>query len=181
LPETRVRKLRDDEFYSQFLDAAKGARSVVNIMYLATYPPDDVPTDERQFYYSALLQLIKKRPQVRFRRIVRTSAKNRSWVTEMISLLREVPNADVAILKESEREPMPLALSVQVIDGEKTWLVAVGSHERVADYRDLYIENRDVAATMQQYYDRLWGKATKLLDSGRITSEGHTFMTEGAR
>src|SRR5260221_9844298 len=42
LPETRVKKLRDDDFYSAFLQSARMAKSVVNIMYLAAYPPDDV-------------------------------------------------------------------------------------------------------------------------------------------
>src|SRR5687767_3676984 len=33
-PLTRIEKLRDDEFYDDFLSAAKRSRSSVNIMYL---------------------------------------------------------------------------------------------------------------------------------------------------
>ena len=176
-PQAKVKKLKEDEFYADFLKAAKFAEHFVNIMYLAAYPPDEVQDNVRKDYYSEIVKVIKKRPAVRFRRVIRNSSKNREWISELVQELRDTSNADIAILKETEKEEMPLALSVQIVDNSKVWIVAIGSHERVRDFRDLFIENEDVALAMQQYYERIWQRSTKLLDSGRITDDGHKYLT----
>ncbi len=64
---------------------------------------------------------------------------------------------------------MPLSLSVQVVDQDKVWIVAAGSHQAEGEFRDVYIENGTVASAMVDYYDRLWSKSVVLLDHGRQT------------
>ena len=74
---------------------------------------------------------------------------------------------------------MPLALSVQVVDKDKTWIVAAGSHQTKQEFRDVYIEDEHVAASMIEYYDRLsWQKSVVVLDHGRITPEGKKMIEE---
>jgi hypothetical protein len=178
IPAVRVQRLRDDEFYKEFLDRARNAQNTVNITYLAAYPPDEVNNRTRATYDRDLINTIRQRPHVRFRRIVRSSHRNRPWIAELTEHLQNLPNADLAVLRESEREEMPQALSVQIVDERSIWFVAINAHERVGAYRDLVIESQEAAQAMQDYYDRLWGRATRILDSGRITPEGHRILTE---
>lgn len=75
---------------------------------------------------------------------------------------------------------MPLAMSVQVVDDQRSWLVATAAHETEASYRDIYIENVDVAISLSNYYDRIWKVSEKLLDRGRITPEGIALLRRTA-
>ena len=63
---------------------------------------------------------------------------------------------------------MPLGMSVQLIDDQKVWLVALKAHDGQGEPRDLYIEHEEVSSAMGRYYDRLWEKAEPMLDGGQI-------------
>lgn len=176
LPHTKIDKLRDDTFYSQFLVATKTARHFVNIMYLSPYPPDHTTDKDRLRYYEDLLTVIKRRTEVGFRRIIRSTPNSKAWIERLLKDLEGCPNANVAVLREPGSDEMPLALSTQVIDGEKTWLVAIGEQERKGAYRDLYIESTEMSEAFQKYYDRIWNRSIVYLDAGRITAEGNKFL-----
>jgi hypothetical protein len=176
LPNTRIERLRDDEFYDAFLAAAKQSRSSVNIMYLAPTPPHRTNNPDRIEYYAKLLTTIKKKPEVRFNRIVRQSPENRDWIAGLITALTNCPNASIAALKDHETEEMPLSLSVQVVDNTKVWFVAIQAHERVDDYRDLYVHNSLIADAMTHYFKRIWDRSKPLLTDGQITAEGRRYI-----
>jgi len=174
LPLTVVRRLTDSEFYSHFRSAVEEAEHSVRIAYLAPYPPSDVKYQDRNKYYQEILGLMKKRSNINFKRLVRASSKNDRWIADLVRELKGRPNVDLSLLTRdlpAEME-MPLALSVQVVDGEKAWLVAIGGHETERDFRDVYIENRYVASVLSDYYERIWQVSEKLLDHGRVTPEG---------
>ena len=177
LPVTVVTQIRDDEFYADFLCAAKKAKHTVNIMYLAPRPPDHTRDEARLEYYRDLETLIRRKREVRFNRIMRQTPDTKPWIEHLIRELESCPNASVAVIKESDTEEMPLGLSTQIIDNNKVWFVAVAAHERRGPYRDLYIENEKIAASMQIYFDRLWKRGKVLLDVGQITPDGQKFLT----
>lgn len=178
LPSTVVRKLKDSDFYSQFRLAAEEAQNSVRISYLAPYPPTDVPYKARKKYYDEMLELMKQRTGVSFKRLVRASPQNDQWVAHLIQRLKGSPNVEIALLTEDlpPKDKMPLALSVQVVDDHKTWLVAVESHETESDFRDIYVENADVCRAMSNYFERLWQVSEVLLDHGRITPDGEEVL-----
>jgi len=180
-PVTVVKRLKDFEFYDQFRRAVEDARHSVRIAYFAPYPPLDVAYRERKKYYDDIVALMSHRSKISFKRLVRQSPKNDPWVAELISKLRGRPNVDVAVLTQDlpETVEMPLALSVQVVDDDKAWLVATASHETEGDFRDLYIQNADVAKALGDYYDRLWSISVKVLDRGRVTEEGERLLGGG--
>lgn len=178
LPLTIVKRLTDSEFYSHFRSAVEEAEHSVRIAYLAPYPPSDVKYEDRRKYYQEILGLMKKRTKINFKRLVRASPKNEVWVADLIRELTGKPNVELSLLTRdlpADLE-MPLALSVQVIDGEKAWLVAVGGHETERDFRDVYIENQYVAGVLSDYYERVWQVSEKLLDHGRVTREGSDLL-----
>ncbi len=167
-----IEKIKDVEFYPKFLSHAETAKDSVDICYLAPYPPDATTHRERHKYYQKILSLMKKNNTVRFRRIVRYSEKNIAWIKSLSAELANIPNSDLAILHDSaDTEKMPLALSVQIIDDNHVWLVAVNGHEREGSYRDVYIRNTDYVEVMKHYYNRLWRRSEVLIDSGMITEK----------
>lgn len=180
LPLTIVKKLTGTAFYNHFRSAVEDADHSVRIAYLAPYPPADVPYRNRNKYYQEILELMKKRTEISFRRLIRGSEKNKLWVADLLQELRGRPNVDISWLTKDlpENIEMPLAMSVQVVDGNKTWMVALGEHETKQDYRDIYIENADVTKGMSDYVDRIWSVSEKLLDRGRLTTEGEKLLEE---
>jgi hypothetical protein len=177
-PQISIQRLRDDEFYTHFLAAAKTAHSSVNIMYLSPRAPTDTNDAERLAYYSDILNVIKKRKEVRFNRIVRVTPRTKQWIAELLNDLRGCPNAYVTALKDRETADNPLSLSTQIIDQQKTWLVALSSHERKGNYRDVYVESQILAEALQLYYDRTWDRCDELLNAGRITTAGERFLSQ---
>jgi hypothetical protein len=178
LPGTEVRRMKDREFYQHFQAAAEQAEHSVRIAYFAPYPPGDVEFKERKRYYDAILSLMKRRDQVNFKRLVRSSPKNDAWLATLVRELQGRPNVDLAVLTR-DLEPeveLPLALSVQVIDKDKVWVVATASHETQNEFRDVFVRNNDFAAAMTEYYDRVWSVSQRLLDRGRITEQGQQLL-----
>jgi hypothetical protein len=172
-----VRKLRDEDFYTEFLQAAKQARSSVCICYFGPHPPTTVPDAHRKKYYLAMRALMKKRgDDIRVRRLLRHSAENEKWAAEEVKKLLGKPKVDFALLTDLDptnaKNVMPLALSVQIIDRKQAWLVAIRSHEQIGEHRDLVIEGSDVPEALQEYFDRLWHHADMILENGNLTPSG---------
>lgn len=180
LPLTLVRRLTDSEFYKEFLFAVGDARHTVCIAYLAPYPPADVGYKHRKKYDEQILQFMKQRTDVTFKRLIRDSPSNREWISGLMRELKDKPNVDIALLSAdlAPEKEMGLTMSVQLVDDDKTWLVALKAHEMEGDFRDIYIENPDVAAALRSYYDRIWKTATLLLSRGRLTGEGSELLQE---
>lgn len=180
VPPTVIRWLPDRVFYPAFLTAAEEARHTVRISYFAPDPPDAVRAPTRSRYYSDITETMHRRKDVRFFRLVRYSPANEPWLLSMIQEFTDAANVSLAVIShdlEPERV-MPLALSVQVVDDDRAWLVAVEAHERMGEFRDLYIENTKFADAMSRYHRRLWDNAVPLLVDGRPT-EAAAKMTLG--
>jgi hypothetical protein len=177
-PLTIVRRLRESDFYNHFRSAVEDARHSVRIAYLAPYPPTEVAYEHRKRYYEEILELMRRRTDLTFKRLVRASPKNDRWIAEMLDDLRDRPNVDIAMLTRDlpPEFDLPLALSVQVIDDDKSWIVAIASHEREGDFTDVYVENGDLAKGLAEYYNRIWQVSEKLLDRGRVTSAGEQLL-----
>lgn len=178
LPGVELRRLTADEFYDEFRVAVKSALQNVNICYFAPYPPEQVSTPDQSAYYRDLVKTIRQKKTVHFRRIIRDSATNKRWVGDLVKNLKNRKNAYIAVLHEdlTETIPMPLALSVQIIDGERTWLVALKTHEREGRYRDVFIRSRDFAEAMTDYYERLWAQSVVVLQNGQLTEKGRAYL-----
>jgi hypothetical protein len=132
-------------------------------------------------YYRQMHQLMRKRGnEVRFRRLLRQSSGNEAWAADVVRKLVGIPRVDLALLKDLDPEnpdnAMPLALSVQIVDQSAVWLVAVQSHEQIGEYRDVVVEGGELPKVMQLYFDRLWGHADVILESGNLTPDGKALV-----
>ena len=79
-----------------------------------------------------------------FRRLVRDSQKNKAWIAKILTEMSGSRNFSLSMITDDEKEEHPFALSVQVIDNEKVWLVAVRSHEPGGGPRDLLLKGKIV-------------------------------------
>jgi hypothetical protein len=177
-----VRLIRDDQFYAEFLQAARLASSTVCICYFGPRAPVSVADTDRKAYYRKIHRVMVNRSgEVKFRRLVRRSPENEAWVATAAEALDGTPRLDIALINDlDETKLMPLALSVQIIDQQKAWLVAVQSHEQIGDYRDVAIEGGDLPKVFQLYFDRLWREAEVILDSGMLTTAGKALIARNA-
>ncbi len=153
-----VRKLPDAEFYTEFLSAAKKATSYVWICYFKSDPPNVDQDAALKAYYDSMYATIKTNRLVKFRRVILDTEKNRAWVTEMAQALElnNCTNAEIYLLKQGSKiANQYYALSTQIIDDSKVWVVAVGEHQSSDGFRDLFIESADAAVMMKKYFERL--------------------------
>jgi hypothetical protein len=178
-----VERLREDAFYKHFLARVQTADNTVRIAYFAPNRPQSVPDLERDRYYDAIARAMAENGRITFKRLLRATPSNEEWAAELVGRFENHSNIHIALLRgdRPDNQTMPLALSVQVVDADKSWLVAVASHEREGEFRDLYIESREIAERMTTYYERLWKMGDVLLEAGRITQSGRAFLERQAR
>jgi hypothetical protein len=164
-----ITTLRDDEFHGDFLLACGRARSHVLITNLTPAPIYFNSSRDRLRYLDDLVKRIQKKPEVQFRRLMRNTPENMALAQKLIQKLEGCPNAYLALIHDSATEANPLALSVQIVDDEDCWLVALSSHDRQTNYRDIHVRDRTFAGAIYKYHERLWQKALVVLDRGVIT------------
>jgi hypothetical protein len=172
-----VKHLQDYEFYPHFLQHCESAERAVDICYFEAAPPGEPSRDVKIDYYRKHFELARQSRKVAYRRIFRDSPANKVWIGQLLNQeLLNVGNVEVAVLKERGSGEMPLALSIQVVDAKKVWFVAIATHRRGREPRDLYIESAEVAAMMEKYYDRLWARSLVVFRGGQITEDGREYL-----
>ena len=176
----QVRRLKEGQFYKEFLGSCTKAGHYVKICYFSPQPPEHGSPRERGTYYKHLTEVIKDNPDITFKRIVRDSEANRKWILDLASQLSDATNCSLALLADQiESVQMPLALSVQIVDGREAWLVAIGEHTGAATYRDIAIENELVAEALDRYFDRLWSLSRVVFKPGDSPEAIHHAIFEG--
>jgi hypothetical protein len=162
-----VRPLKENEFYKDFLGSCVKANHYVSICYFAPQPPENGGSTERLNYYREMIKIMRNNPTTQFRRIIRDTPANRIWTRKLVSELLTPTNCTIAMLSDrNEDVSMPLALSVQIVDGTMAWLVAVSEHAGAPVYRDVAIENPTVVEVLNKYFDRLWGLSRVVFQPG---------------
>jgi hypothetical protein len=174
--ETQVSWLKALDFYPQFTSELKKARDFVDIAYLAAYPPQETIEEVRRRYYQELPALMKKRSDVSFRRLVRHSQKNEPWIKQILKDMAGARNFALCVVEDDESKEHSLALSVQVIDNDKAWLVAVNSHEPRGGPRDIALLGNTVSDGLRHYYNRLWERGKVLMTAGNLTDAGKAYV-----
>lgn len=162
-----VRQLGENQFYKEFLGCCVSASHYINICYFSPRPPAVGGGTERVLYYSRIASVMQDNPGTRFRRLVRDTEANRKWVLELAEALSGTHNCSIALLRDQDQSvELAYALSVQVVDGRVAWLVAIAEHSGAEFFRDIAIENEQVAGMLSKYFDRLWQQAEVVFKPG---------------
>ena len=163
--------LRQDDFYTAFWERVAHATFAVDISHLDTHSPLDgaLPGSATKKYYDEFKKLPRSRPQVRFRRVERISWQKRNWIDSLVTDMAGRPNCSLACLMVPQ-EPRKLStVSVQLVDKEVAYLVAITEHVDAHSPRDLRISDPTAAEMWLAYYDEmLWRPAVKIIENGHV-------------
>jgi hypothetical protein len=175
----QARRLKEGEFYKEFLGECVKANHYAKICYFSPVPPDHGAPAARKLYYRRLIKVMKANPAAQFKRIIRDTDANREWADEIIPFVMQTANFSLALLKDVDAtEEMPLALSVQIIDERIAWLVAVAEHTDADLYRDVAVENEIVVEVLNKYFDRLWRLSRPVFRPGYTVEQAHRAIFE---
>jgi hypothetical protein len=164
-----VESISEAEWYGRFLGALHGARTRVKLSYMSNKSPLDSKDSAVKAYYQKLPAEIRKKAPVEFRRLVRAVPGLRNWIEEMVSTLGNVSTFSLGCLPDGEPQVDAVAtVSVQCIDEDQVFFVAVGEQQESRGPRDLYVESEEFNRIWNQYYDRLWNRAILVVNRGRI-------------
>lgn len=168
------RTLSRDEFYSVFLSELKSCKSRVDIAYLAPYPPTSLADKKTKKYYDDSLVILKRRSNesLSYRRIVRLTNENWPWILSLCDQLKNVATFSMAVLEDSGNQiSNPLALSVQTVDKERSYMVAVQEHQPYSSVSDIMISSQTICTYFDMYYNRIWSRSTIIMEKGKLNQE----------
>jgi hypothetical protein len=131
--------LRQDQFYSDFHLDISMATAAVDISHLDIRPPLDaaLPGSETRRYYDDFARTVRTRGNVRFRRIERVSRQKREWLEHLVDEFTGRANFSLACLVTPEEDRKIGAISVQLVDARKVYLVAIREHSSAHAVRDI--------------------------------------------
>ncbi len=165
----RVFEVRESEFYDRFKTSLAGANTRVEICYFDNKSPFDSADTRKKLYYDEVEGIITQKQDVWFRRIVRALPRTENWIDRMRNRLEGRSNFSLACVLDDEPESESLPhVSVQLIDSEITYLVAVGEQRETQFPRDILIHSPEINRVWSRYYQRLWDESTVIMDRGTV-------------
>jgi len=169
-----TRALSQEEFYSHFSAELSNATRAVDLTNLDPESPDQygAKLSAAGRYYDTFLGTIRSRRHVEFRRVDRWSPRKKEWLGNLISDMRGQANFSLALLDWSLDVPRIPHVSVQIVDGERAYLVAISKHNDKYGKRDVQVLDKETASLWGVYYeDVLWKGAEVIVDRGRVVEE----------
>lgn len=160
---------REEDFFELLETYASSACQRVDLTYFDNRPPEEVRTHRGKEYYNNLVGIIRKKPSVHFRRIVRANFAILPWVRSQINELKGQNNFSLACYRDiSPTDPEIDAITVQLIDGEFTFLVSLGTQKSSRTPRDIVVCSSIFNAMWTRYYDMLWRRSVVVIERGAI-------------
>lgn len=160
------------DFYDRFAVSVRSAIRRVDISYLHNKSPYSSQDSRKRGYYDEMVNIIKKRKAVNYKRLIRAVPDNVNWIDKMMKDFKGVANFSLAcILDQCPEEESVEAVSVQLIDDNVTYLVSVGEQKQRRDPRDVYVESEEFNVLWTRYYQRLWEKSELIIDEGNINKK----------
>lgn len=162
--------LGQEEFYSKFRQDAATAKYFVAMTHLDTHPPEHLVGTAEESYYNSLSKLITSKPNVLFQRVERVSVEKKEWLESLVKNHSSSKNFSLYCLISEDTSPLLPAISVQLVDGEKVYLVAVSRHTSPhGGPRDIYLRDKNAHDMWQSYYENVLTKRSKgVIVKGRL-------------
>lgn len=171
----KIEFLHEEEFYSQFRYLIKKARINVDITHLSLESPINTTKSEQKTYYSEFVKIVKNKKEVSFRRVERVSQDKINWIEKLLRDFKNVPNFSLYCIIDSEdlkKNELSDLLSIQRIDSEHTFIIALLEHHSTIGQRDLYFRDKSVTSFFTLYYqNRLVNKSVPILVNGHVDRE----------
>jgi hypothetical protein len=167
----RIELYHEEEFYSFFKYMIKNAKNNVDITHLSLESPINSNKPEQKKYYSEFVKTVKNKPKVIFRRVERVSAEKIPWIEKLLNDFSGVTNFSLYCLVEPiESRNLELSdlISIQRVDNEHTFIVALLEHTSTTGARDIYFRDKSITEFFREYYQkRLIQKSKPIITNGR--------------
>lgn len=168
----KVELLHEEEFYYNFKFLIKNANRNVDITHLSLESPLHTRRSEQKAYYTEFVKIVNKKNEVNFRRVERVSVAKIEWIEKLIKDFSGVTNFSLYCILDPEelrKNDLSDLVSVQRIDDEHTFLIALLEHNSTIGQRDIYIRDKSVTNFYMQYYqNRLIAKSQAIIIDGKI-------------
>jgi hypothetical protein len=157
------------DWYEHLCLAIKTANTSIDITHHEPRLPTMSGIPAKQEVFRLLYKRIKQR-KVLIRMLVAINTTEKlEWIEELLDKYSDCANFD---LKHSElglEESAP-ALSIQVVDGSKGFVIDMAkSHHTLSEQdTDLYTREPDVAQQLRRYYNSYWQQCTWIKEGGII-------------
>lgn len=178
-PGPQIRYINESDFYDFFNKKLKRVKKRADITYFNNHPPDDSSSQNTKKYYRDLIRFIKRKDKVMFRRIIRATPQNEKWIKKMLRDYKSVENFSLACYCDGEPEKDSLGiLAVQLIDDEKSFIVAAGAQSDTRTPRDVYIKSPEMNEILSKYYDKIWVDCKVIIQKGVIKKSNNKEIQE---
>lgn len=167
-----TRFITAEQFYTEFELAVKNATKSVAICHLDTKPPTRLRGSRSDHYYEQITKLMKRKTTVRFQRLERLSKEKEDWIKELAQKMSGQKNASLRFLAPDPGHRKLGLVSVQLVDSNLTFLVAVARHDPQRGPRDIVIKSAEGNQMWREYFDSLlWANAEVLVENGELSED----------
>lgn len=170
----RLSVLGQNEFYVHLEKNIISAERAVYLTFLDQSPPTKygLQSSETYKYYRKLKQLIRGKNEINFRRVELFSEEKIDWLEKLIKDFGDSKNFSLRVLCTEHAEAPSSLLSIQTIDGKKTYCVAVAEHQSDHKKRDIYLSSPEATDLWNRYYEeKLWSPSISIIDRGEVNWE----------
>ena len=165
--------LYEEEFYSKFKQMILQATISVDITHLGLTPPLQRKDSLQSDYYKNLYDVYKK-SKATIRRVERVSVEKIEWIEGLLNKMEGLVNFSMFCLVDNEKELAEMSdyLSVQRVDEEHVFFVAVTEHRSTSKPRDIYIKSKRLGEYFLNYYEtRLIRKSLQVMKDGKMVPD----------
>ena len=163
---SEVTVLKDTDAFYRRLIAAINVTSKVDVTYFTPNVPSEFMDESGKLYWDTINSYLKKKAGFRLRRIATIeTAEKLNWLLATVNDAKNPPGYHMHYLS-GEYKHTPL--NVNIVDGEHAFVFGTEVRSKSSDY--IYIRDKDVAGTLQRYFDLLWESTPTLGESGRLNS-----------
>jgi hypothetical protein len=166
-----IRPIREVNFYDRWLSDVENATNRVEITYFDNKDPRSSTDPTKSDYYEDLSETIARKSAegVEFRRIVRAIPNHKDWIDNMIGEHEGTSRFSLACIPDKEPEEAEKPhVSVQLIDDEITYFVAVGEQRETSEPRDMFVRSAEMNTQWSRYYEKLWNDSFVVLRRGQL-------------
>lgn len=165
--------INESNFYDRFRVDARNAEEYVFISYFDNDDPRQKANDETVQYYNDIVDITKSFDDVKVRRLIRAIPQMEEWVDDLVDTHDGDSNFSLACVPDFEPDvDSKPHVSVQLIDKDLTYFVAVGGQEERGEVpRDLRLEAEPVNRQWMKYYNRIWDESFVVMRAGRVKED----------
>jgi hypothetical protein len=166
-----ITPIREPDFYDRLEVDMGEANNRVWISYLDNKSPLKSHDDGKVSYYEELGEFIEKKSStgVEFRRLVRGIPQLDPWIRQLMEYREGISRYSLACLPDDDPQDRSKPhVSVQLVDDDITYFVAVGEQQETVEPRDMFVRSMELNDQWSRYYQRMWNESYEILRRGQI-------------